>query len=301
MTPNEKSPIWEWARFYVQDQGLAVVQIPPGEKGPTAQNWNKPGGYFTDAAEAEAFWSRHPKHNMGVVLGPSRVCSLDVDHVGYTRQVLQDVLGMDLDALPAAFPTLVGNPARFRVMFRLPEGVEFSRHSLAWPNEMDPDGSQFKQLMAEARQAKEAGDAALEAELRAKAKPLAPVTVFELRAGLVQDVLPPSIHPETGRPYSWRTPPSADGLPELPRDLLNIWRNWDVFKRMALEACPWAPKAAPAPVRAAAPARAPVGDQPSVIDAFNRAQDVESLLKAHGYERRGRKWLCPQSSTGLPG
>lgn len=295
------TPIAAWARRYIEIFNLALVPIDPGEKAPKGNGWNQPGGYFTDAAAAEAFWSRHPQHNMGVVLGPSRVCSLDVDHVEYSRQVLRDVLGMDLDALPGDYPTLVGNPARFRVMFRLPEGVEFSRHSLSWPNELDPDGSQFKRLMAEARQAKAAGDEALEAELRAKAKPLAPVTVFELRAGPVQDVLPPSIHPETGRPYSWRTPPSADGLPELPRDLLNIWRNWDVFKRMALEACPWAPKAAPAPVRAASPARAPAGDQPSVIDAFNRAQDVESLLKAHGYERRGRKWLCPQSSTGLPG
>lgn len=295
------STISAWARRYIERLGLCLVPIEPGEKAPKGNGWNQPGGYFTDAAEAEVFWSRHPQHNMGVVLGPSRVCSLDVDHVEYTRQVLRDVLGMDLDALPSAYPTLVGNPARFRVMFRLPDGVELSRHSLSWPNELDPDGSQFKQLMAEARQAKAAGDAALESDLRAKAKPLAPVTVFELRAGQVQDVLPPSIHPETGKPYSWRTPPMADGLPELPRDLLNIWRNWDVFKRMALEACPWAPKAAPVPMRAASPARAPVGDQPSVIEAFNRAQDVESLLKAHGYERRGRKWLCPQSSTGLPG
>src|SRR5690606_40764535 len=60
--------------------------------------------------------------NMGVVLGPSRVCSLDVDHVEYCRQVFSDVLGINLDDLAAANPTLVGNPARFRIMFRLPEG-----------------------------------------------------------------------------------------------------------------------------------------------------------------------------------
>ncbi|MCY1304270.1 hypothetical protein D9M70_540160 [compost metagenome] len=123
--------------------------------------------------------------------------------------------------------------------------------------------------------------------------------MFELRAGLVQDVLPPSIHPGTGRPYTWRTPPAADGLPELPHDLLNVWNRWDVFKRMAEEACPWAPVAAPLPEkRPAAPRR---GNQASVIDAFNQANDVEYLLQAHGYKKRGKKWLCPQSSTGLPG
>ena len=58
----------------------------------------------------------------------------------------------------------------------------------------------------------------LTATMRERQKELAPVTVFELRGGLVQDVLPPSIHPDTGKPYFWRTPPSADGLPELPRE-----------------------------------------------------------------------------------
>ncbi|WP_373995938.1 hypothetical protein [Pseudomonas aeruginosa] len=46
---------------------------------------------------------------------------------------------------------------------------------------------------------------------------------------------------------------------------------------------------------------APAGSAGSVIDAFNRAHDVEALLEAHGYLKRGKKWLCPQSSTGLPG
>lgn len=295
------TPIAAWARRYIETFNLALVPIEPGEKAPKGSGWNQPGGYFVDADQAEAFWQKNPKHNMGVVHGPSRLCSLDVDHVEYTRQVLRDVLDLDVDALAVVHPTVVGNPARFRVMFRLPEGAEFSRHSLSWPNPDDPDGSKFKLATAAVKRAKETGNAELEAEMRAKAKALAPVTVFELRAGLVQDVLPPSIHPDTGQPYHWRTAPSADGLPELPRDLVNIWRNWEVFKRMALEACPWAPKPKEkVKPKKSAPDR-PAGDKPSVIDAYNQAYDAESLLKAHGYERRGRKWLCPQSTTGLPG
>ena len=294
------APISLWAKRYIETFGLALVAIEPGEKAPKGKGWNQPGGYFTDAAAAEAFWQQNPRHNMGVVLGPSRVCSLDVDDVPCSRQLLADVLGLDLDAMADQYPTAVGNPERFRILFRLPDGVELNRHSLSWPNQQDPDGSKFKLAMAAANMARDTGDTTLEQAMRAKADGLKPFTVFELRAGLVQDVLPPSIHPGTGKPYSWRTPPDSDGLPELPRDLLNIWTHWDVFKRMALEACPWAPQPEQVAVRSTPP-RAAAGDQPSVIDAFNGWQDVQQLLKANGYQKRGSKWLCPQSSTGLPG
>lgn len=294
------TPIAAWARRYIETFGMALVPIEPGEKAPKGNGWNQPGGYITEAAKAEAFWTANPQHNMGVVLGPSRVCSLDVDHVEYCRTVMRDVLDADLDKIAAEHPTLVGNPARFRVMFALPEGVDFSRRSLSWPNPKDPDGSQHKQVTLALKVAREAGDAEQVAGLQAQQKALAPVTVLELRAGLVQDVLPPSIHPDTGKPYFWRNPPS-DGLPELPGDLVRTWQHWDAFKRMALEACPWAPVAS---VPVSKPLMRPAvveGDRPSVIDAYNRATNVESLLQQHGYQRRGKRWLAPQSSSGLPG
>lgn len=300
--PTQDSPFSEWARWYVQERGMAVVHMAPRTKSPTYDGWNKPGGYFTDADQAEAWWTKHPNHNMGVVLGPSRVCSLDVDHVEYCRQVFSDVLGIKLDDLAAVYPTLVGNPARFRIMFKVPEGLEFSRHSLSWPNPLDPDGSKHKLATAALKQARDTNDKAQIEAMQARQKEFAPVTVFELRAGAVQDVLPPSIHPDTGQRYHWRNPPS-DGLLDLPSDLVKTWQNWDIFKRTALEACPWAPAATkpPAKVKKSSPPRLPAGEHPSVIDSFNRATDIESLLQRHGYIKRGRKWLAPQSSTGLPG
>lgn len=300
--PAKGIAIANWAKRYIDTFDLALVSIEPGEKGPKGKGWNKPGGYITDAAAAEAFWQQNPNHNLGVVLGPSRVCSLDVDDVQWTRHVLYELLGVDLDAMALVYPTIVGNPARFRVVFKVPDGVELSRHSLSWPNEKDPDGSIHKGLMAKAKAAKDQGDAAGDAAARAEAEEYKRFTVFELRAGLVQDVFPPSIHPGTGKPYTWRTPPSAtDGLPTLNADLLNIWQAWDIFKRDAEAACPWAIKpAAPAPKITKRPAPA-TGNRPSVIDEFNRCHDVQELLRTHGYIKRGSKWLYPQSSTGLPG
>ncbi|MNR22732.1 hypothetical protein D3C85_1397040 [compost metagenome] len=112
--------------------------------------------------------------------------------------------------------------------------------------------------------------------------------MFELRAGLVQDVFPPSIHPGTGKPYTWRTPPNAaDGLPTLTKELLSVWQNWDFFKRDAEAACPWAIKPTVAPAKAVKRPAAVVGQRPSVIDEFNRCHDVEELLRTHGYIKRG--------------
>jgi len=268
MSEIQQGVMAAWAKRYIEAFGLCLVKIDPREKFPKGQAWNLPGGYFTDAAEAAEFWTRHPQHNMGVVLGPSGVCSLDVDDVPATRQVLDDLLGLDVDAMADSLPTVVGNPARFRIMFRAPAGFELGRKALSWPTNGGDPKKRF--------------------------------TVFELRHGLVQDVLPPSIHPDTGKPYTWRTAPdAAKGLPELPEELRAIWQNWDIFKRDAEAACPWAQKAEPVASRKPAAAAPRSGD--SVIEAFNRATDVEQLLSAHGYKRRGKKWLYAASSTGLPG
>jgi len=307
MSDRPSSTTADWARRYIDAFDLALVPIEPGEKGPKGAGWNKPGGYFTDASKAEAFWTASPNHNLGVVLGPSRACSLDVDDVELARQVLQQTLGLDVDALADAYPTSVGNPERFRVMFRVPEGVELTRHALVWPNKNDPDGTIYKGLMAQVKAAQDEDDAAREAAFRMAAEPFKKVTVFELRGGLVQDVLPPSIHPGTRKPYTWRTPPTAEGLPELPADLLGIWQGWNEFKPKGEAVCPWKPKAAaPAaaarPVARPSPAAARSGDRlPEVIPEFNRVHDIATMIEAHGYKRIDGKWLSPHSSSGLPG
>ncbi|MEE1922888.1 bifunctional DNA primase/polymerase [Pseudomonas sp. 148P] len=295
----------DWARRYIEAFGLALVPIAPGDKAPKGDAWNKPGGYFTDADEAETFWQAHPRHNLGVVLGPSGVCSLDVDDVDMCRIVLQSTVGLNLDLFAEQYPTVVGNPARYRLLFRVPDGVELTRRALAWPSKADPDGSIYRGIMAQVKSARDAGDTLTENALLLAATPFKKVTVFELRGGLVQDVLPPSIHPQTGKPYFWRKTPDAAGLPVLPAELLNIWQGWDEFKAQAEAACPWRPKPSATVLRAVAKPRplAQSGnrDLPEVIPEFNRVHDIATMIEAHGYKRMGDKWLCPHSSSGDPG
>ena len=245
-----------FARAYVAKYGLRLVPIPPGSKGPRREGWNKPGGYFTDPQEAAQHWTANPDDGIGAVLGPSHLVSLDVDHVEHTRTVLAE-FGLDLNALAESAPCVVGNPARFRVLFAAPAG-ELSRHALTWP---------------------------------ARSPEEKPTTILELRAGDAQDVLPPTIHPSTGKPYTWRTRPNGS-FPALPEALLTLWRDWPTFEKMAKSLCPWAP--APTPTLR-------MRHNGSVIDAYNARHNVAELLERHCYKRQGRRYVAPSSEGGLAG
>lgn len=61
------------------------------------------------------------------------------------------------------------------------------------------------------------------------------ITVLELRCatsdGLtVQDLLPPSIHPDTGQPYKWGGKGDWRDMPVIPAALLAVWQQ-EVFLR----------------------------------------------------------------------
>ena len=260
--PNEQNAA-AWAAYYVKELGFALVEIPPGTKGPRTPGWNKPGNYIDDPTQARQIWASRPGNGMGAVLGPSGLAVLDIDDVAATRLVFE-ALGLSYDDLLRGAPRIEGRPGRDKALFRAPPGIVLGRHSLPWPKQEGEDK---------------------------------PITVFELRAGDVQDVLPPTIHPDTGKPYCWRKAPWEDGIPPLPDALLELWQEWAKHKDDLVAMCPWAvarPAPAPAPRK---PGLAGI----SIIDAFNAAHDVGALLEAHGYKPKGKRYLAPSSSTGLPG
>ena len=256
-----------WAVRYIERSGLALTWLAPGQKKPTHDEWNKPENLIRTPEHAREHWSRYPRRGMGAVLAPSGKSSLDADNPERTRLVLAK-LGIDFDALRARTTTVVGNPARCRLMFRAPDGLALPLKVLRWPRENDPTKCD---------------------------------TVFELRAGPVQDVLPPTIHPGTRKPYRWETPP-RDGFTPLPDELLRLWQDWERTEEAGLSVCPWyePPKESVNHVH-----RKPRNsDSPSVIEAFNAAHDVTALLKQHGYTRggkRGERFLSPSSSTKVAG
>lgn len=259
-------PISWYAHEYVRRFGMHLVPIEPKRKFPTADDW---GENLLDTPEsAEAFYEDRSDWNMGVALGPSGFCSLDIDSLADFQHIC-DCYGIDLQELIAKYPTIQGDPSKgMRIMFRVPADTELQYRKLNWKRQEDP---------------------------------LKSYTIFELRSATDgkqrQDVLPPSIHPSTGQPYQWITQP-YDPWPEIPTWLLAMWRDWDKFLPQMRHMCPWA---APERAPVARKPRTVKKPQASVIDAYNDANDIEAELQRYGYTRRGKRYLSPHSGTGLPG
>jgi hypothetical protein len=258
--PAPDAPRADYAAAYDR-LGFRLCAIPPGSKGPQDARW-------TERPHPPEHWARQPEIGMGAILGLSGLVSLDLDRLDDSRALFAE-LGLDLGELTADAAMVQGHPERGRALFRAPAGVQLGTHKLVWPH---PSG---------------------ETHPNGRRKTL---TVFELRAGAVQDVLPPTIHPGTGAPYKWlRSPWELGELPELPAPLLELWQNWSAWEPELVRLCPWATREPP-------PAKKSADAGPGIIAAFNQAHDVGALLDAHGYVRKTpKRWLAPDSSTGLPG
>ena len=240
---------------------VALTWSPPGCKGPRHAGWNLRENAFLLPGRALDYWTKHPTHGIGALLSYSSLVSLDIDHTEHSRIVFTH-LGVDLDALAARSPCIVGRPGRFRLMFRAP-ATELQHKSLAWPKQDKPRES---------------------------------FVLFELRAGPVSDALPPTIHAETGQPYRWAIPP-RDGFPNLPVRLLALWQDWKATEAIGRSLCPWWTPPIPPPARTSRVV--PIGE--SVIQRFNEAHDVGAILTAHGYIERGRNRFAPPDSQHAAG
>lgn len=260
MTPPSSTS--EHATRYIS-LGWGLCSIPPGTKGPTDPAWNSPANIIKSPWQAMAAIGNKPHHGLGLVHSASGTCAIDVDDLECFHRCMAE-LGLDVAELFAGAPRIIGKEGRDKAIFRLPAG-DLKTHKIVWP---------------------------------AKDATSKPVTVFELRAGAVQDVLPPSIHPDTHAPYQWRPncAPWDRPVPELPHELLALWQAWDKIKPQLMAACPWAPKAATPKPRARS-----VGTHGNVIGQFNQAHDVATIIESHGYISRGKRWLAPTSSSGLAG
>lgn len=261
-------PIEWYARRYAEKYGMHLIPIREHSKLPAENDWGN--HTINDPSQAEDFWTDNPELNIGMALGPSGLCSLDID-CDESFQTILDEFGIDADEL-WKFPTIQGSQKGRRIVFRVPEGAELPYAKLNWKRE-DDDSKSY--------------------------------TVFELRAACDGrqrfDMLPPSIHPDTGKPYAWIVQPPKPGTdwPTPPAWLLAMWGAWDKFKPQLQAACPWAVVETPAPARTQAPRQE---NGSNVIQAFNDAHDLRMTLERYGYSRKGKsRYLSPHTSTGLPG
>ena len=165
------------------DAGFKLCVIHPGSKAPRYPRW-----------EQKPILPFRFKPNLGVGLlhVQSRTCALDVDDLGEAHHWLESK-GIDLGALlqhDDAVQIISGKENRAKLIYRLPKGHD----PLPTKRITDREG----RVLFELRCASNTGSS-------------------------LQDVLPPTIHPETMQPYAWGGAGSFDILPELPELLLALW------------------------------------------------------------------------------
>lgn len=271
MTTQSKSTAW-YARNYIERFGMKLVPIEPKRKFPTSNNWGN--NLLDEPSKGALFYDQNPDWNMGIALGASGYCSLDIDC--YESLVLLAAeFGIDLGEL-SEYPTIQGASKGKRIMFKVPDGVNLPYVKLNWPTKEDP-----------------------------KKK----YTVFELRAAgdgkQRQDVLPPSIHPDTNKPYKWLVQPTSE-WPTPPSWLLALWQAWDAFKPQFQAACPWLPQEDNLYTEKSTGKsdyqQSYAQDDVNPIDEYCNVVPVEDALEQYGYKRKGKeRYISPHSSTGLAG
>jgi hypothetical protein len=226
---------------------------------------NPIGNRWQEKPRPAEYWRDNSDHGMGLIHVHSGTCSLDVDDLESARIALKAV-GVDLDALMSAPDAvrLIGKPGRGKLVYRTTQVLE--RKALTWPLHDDP--SKYG-------------------------------AVLELRGGKAQDVLPPSIHPDTGEPYRWEG--DWRSLPLLPQTLLDVWTEWPAAKKDMEAVCPWDDTPEISEGRYEGITRKRYGEGESVITAFNQAHELRAVLQSLGYRRAGPRFISPHSSSGIPG
>jgi len=166
--------------------GWSLVAIPPGSKGPRTPAWNRRETALRSSADLP------PGHGCGLAHAYSGTMALDIDDWTLASGMLM-LAGIDLPALYDAPDAVVidsGRPGHGKLLYAMPFGLTL----------------QTQRITLEGR------------------------TVYELRCatadGLtVQDVLPPTIHPDTQQPYRWAGKGHWSRPPVIPMPLLDLWRS----------------------------------------------------------------------------
>lgn len=182
--------------------GWKLCAIRPGFKGPTgeaAKGWQTREKAIEDPTMGSAL------AGAGLLHAWSGTCALDIDNFEKAEKWLAE-RGVDLAALTTARSSVhisSGRPGRDKLLYRLATPLPSKKLGAykVWSDEHQKEVTYH---------------------------------AFELRCGntnseSVQDVLPPTIHPQTGRSYEWAYGDDILGdwrvLPPIPDTLLALWHS----------------------------------------------------------------------------
>jgi hypothetical protein len=166
--------------------GWSLVPIPANTKGPRTPGWNLKQNALKSQGDLPL------GYGIGLAHAYSGTMALDIDNWTVTTSLLAEH-GVDLQALydaPDAVVINSGKPGHGKLLYTMPFGA-------ALPSKKIMHGG---------------------------------ITAYELRCATVsgvtvQDVLPPSIHPETRQPYQWAGRGHWTRIPVIPQPLLDLWNG----------------------------------------------------------------------------
>lgn len=260
----------EHAFAYMQ-RGWNLVMMPMRTKGPTYPGWNSPSELVNTRERAISKLASGPQ-NMGLVHQPSGTGAIDVDDEAWARHILEE-FGLDYDEIMDFGMRIKSKANRDKAIFAgVPADMPLLK--IGWP-------------------------------LKDAKKPTDRFTIIEFRAGPNQDVLPPSQHPD-GHNYTWaegKAPWDFEELPVIPPKLLDFWRTLadknSGLREEIENLCPW--KKMHSGRRYVQASRVVDAEHNNIIGAYNAAVSIEDMLTQSGYRQKGKRWLCPSSSTKIPG
>ena len=167
-----------------------LVPIPFGSKGPMHKNWNKIESCLQIASDLP------DNHGIGLAHAYSGTMALDIDEWDVAVIELEKQ-GISLDELYEDQDAVIidsGRTGHGKLLYQMPFGLTLPSKKLI----AEKDGKKFNYL-----------------DFRCATS-----------NGLtVQDVLPPSVHPDTGKPYKWAGRGSWSNLPVIPDSLLTFWQS----------------------------------------------------------------------------
>ncbi|WP_348700315.1 bifunctional DNA primase/polymerase [Duganella fentianensis] len=168
------------------DAGFKLCRIATGSKGPKCKDWpNKPISL-----------NQVNHEGLGLIHALSGTCAIDLDNFD-SAVAWFETRGIDLHALFAADDAVQiksGRPNRGKLLYRLPQAIgllptfQIKNHNAS--------------MLVEFR--------------------CAPADV---NGTGIQDVLPPTIHPDTDKAYEWGGAGDFKNLPELPADVCALWQS----------------------------------------------------------------------------
>ena len=167
--------------------GFALIPIPPGKKGPLFKGWQLEKNAIRSNDDPRVTQLRG--QSLGIAHRWCGTCAIDIDDFIASEVWLsqKNITLVDLLTCGDAVQIKSGRHNRAKLLYRLPSDV-------GWlPTfKIDEAGLEF-------RCADRTGNST------------------------VQDVLPPSIHPETRQPYTWIG--DWQNLPVIPHELLSVWKT----------------------------------------------------------------------------